>query len=328
MLVDLFNSISLDKFLDIKDFSIFKSLCSDIRSLTREEFNRLTNPYYCSDNPLLWQVHYSWCKGTSQPGNVYMVVTLGGSRATLLMKITQIYNAKFITLIDVPLTDNDNLRNYILEHLKELDFFKFIFKKNYLPYYEDKDYYELPSYNDYYYNLCELNFNGKWLKKNKIKRYFTKDFRVEVVDHITNKEEQLALREVWGSALSKKHKSKVSNNALFSNITNNIGDNMWYNIYYKDKLIASSCVGLDNDYALWFFEISIGRVKRDIEDQYLRASIQNITNVLLYFITKDLLSRGINRLYIAGCSDNHSKQNLLNHKASTTHGCIEYYKVN
>ena len=332
-LINRIPKITYDEFITFKTFNNFNEKGIILNLDYKDYLVKFYKNYYSCENPILWMIDPCYNYLTEENKVKFLIVSINNDEVLLSYRRTAIFKTKFIKLIDIPLSLNNNDSNVktIISHLLKLDFVRIMTKEKYLPYYEGLKNELAIEYSDFYFDLNhykELFNNTKWRKKNVINRFENNNLFKIVISNNCDIENAIKLDKMWSNSLNTKYKTRVLLDKNFINCINKINNNVYYTLlYYKDILIALGCFEIIDNYALLFYVKHIGRNKNEIMDSYLHSSIQNLTNTLIYFMGKFLLNRGVIRLYEAGVMKEQSNQKLLEHKIKTTDGYVKYYNI-
>lgn len=315
--------ITYNTFLNYKSFDDFK----DNKKINMDNFNEIISFFNCCyDGAVKPFYHCNPLYNTITKTNnyQYMVINFENDVVFFMYKIIQIVTTKQIRVFDLPISKNNNQYNVkkIINHLNQLSFVKFATQESFIQDEYGINYVgNICEYNDYYFDLNNLNFNSKFKSSNRINLLENNlNFKVYFTSEI-NKEDALTLRKQWKE--DKLNVNKTSDN-IFEKFLNYSSDDLRYIlIYYKNKLISLQCFLINNnlEYADCLYIIHLGRQKNN--DETLSKILSSLTNIQIFLISKYFCNTNINYIYLAGCRPTEKK--LLQHKKRISSGAIKYY---
>ena len=332
-LINRVPKITYDEFLTYKAFEDFNEKGTILNLDYKDYLVKFYKNYYNCENPILWMIDPGYNYLTEENKVKFLIVCINNDEVLLSYRRTAIFKTKFIKLIDIPLSLNNNDSNVktIISQLLKFKFVRIMTKEKYLPYYEGLKNEVAVEYSDFYFDLeyfSKLFKDTKWRKKNVINRFESNGLFHTYTTNTCNIQDAKILDDMWSSSLGSRYNTRVLLDKNFIHCINKSISNVYYTqLYYLNNLIALGCFEIIDDYALLFYVKHIGRNKDQIKDPYLHSSIQNLTNTLLYFMGTFLLEKGVKRLYEAGVMKEQHNQKLLEHKLKTTNGFIKYYNI-
>lgn len=322
-LIKIDKSISFDEFCKIDTFEKFKLFelfdINHYKSLSKEyniEYLQwFFNPVY---NEIL---NRKICR--------YFEIDFGDDKVLVIIRFTEMPNFRFIRVYNRPLSKNDNSQNVkkVLGVLKSLEFMRFSLLKD-----NDLNVKDINlDFTDFYFDinyLRNVKFTGKWLRANRVtafskssmfKYFFTNDIS-EYYDDI------FKLREKWAGVLGTK--VPIHDTSRFSKVLKRNSKYLtWLLIYLEDTLVAASCFYKIDNYAVVYYEYTLGR-DDNIKTKYpeSRNIISNITNIILYLECDYLYPFDIERLYIMGVLNaDTTGKGLYEYKERMSQGKIEFF---
>lgn len=319
--------IDYDAFLNFQNLNDFKigkpltkePLLEEIYSFYYDEYN----PPYMMYSPNYWE----YSKNGQGKSYKHMFIKLDDDIIALTFKITSIMKIKFLLVMDIPMSKNKNEDNIrlILKKLKDLTFTRFVFKEKYLEYYSDIFKNEYSDYIiDFYFDVEKQleKHTKKYLNQIKVPRFIDdENFSVKITNKLDKSDIEAItkLRELWFYDMP----NVAEDDREFYNVLNSGAENVYHCIlYYKGKAVSCETFELYKNCIMLWYVTHLGRYRKNIEDEYLKASIAEVRYTSLYFLVNWCKEHNIQRVYYEGTDPGNKK--LYNYKSKITDGVIRY----
>ena len=257
----------------------------------------------------------------------FAVVNIGDDEIFFAYKVIQILATKQVRVFDLPisrLSNNENVEK-IIRILRKKDFVKFAFLDVHSKPFDISKCQRLVEYDNYYYhNTLAANIRNDKKRKYGINEFNASgDFAVSLTNTIPLSE----LRDIRAdfNAYLVSRGSKINKNddkEFFAICTSNEPRVCIMAMRYKNMIIHLTVMYVVEELGVAYTIYDISRHTYDKGDAVLKRAIShNMTEKTRYFTS--LLLPNINVIYVLGCRP--SEKRLLEHKAQTCDGKIEYY---